>query len=228
MKQIKRRLPASSRWGRVVADYFTFNRSEQRGILLLIILLTGVVVANAVIPSSTSMVGVDFSKFRQEVADFEEAWEKGVYDDSVAASKRRMKPQTLFFVDLNRADTFDLQRLRGIGPAFAKRIVNYRARLGGFTYKEQLLEVFGMDTLRFLQISSYLTVDRDSIVKINLNTVTFKALMRHPYFPFEVAKRIMVYKQKNGTFDSVGELRLIQGITDSLYSRMVVYLKVSP
>lgn len=47
-------------------------------------------------------------------------------------------------VDLNRADTLVLQRLPGIGPAKARRIVETRQRLGGFSRLEDLLEVPGV------------------------------------------------------------------------------------
>lgn len=46
-------------------------------------------------------------------------------------------------VNLNDADTTTLMLIHGIGPTFASRIVRYRDRLGGFTHKEQLLEVYG-------------------------------------------------------------------------------------
>jgi len=35
-------------------------------------------------------------------------------------------------VDINTADSVKLKMLRGIGPAIAKRIIDYRNRLGGF------------------------------------------------------------------------------------------------
>lgn len=48
-------------------------------------------------------------------------------------------------VDLNRADAADLQRLPGIGPALARRVLEHRRRLGGrFRSAEQLLEVRGI------------------------------------------------------------------------------------
>ena len=46
-------------------------------------------------------------------------------------------------VELNSADSVTLQLLHGIGPAYARRIVNYRDRLGGFVSTTQLLEVYG-------------------------------------------------------------------------------------
>lgn len=47
-------------------------------------------------------------------------------------------------VNVNRADASELERLRGIGPALAARIVALRARKGRFTRLEDLLEVRGI------------------------------------------------------------------------------------
>ncbi len=47
-------------------------------------------------------------------------------------------------VDLNRADAAELQRLPGIGPALAERILEHRSRRGGFGSVEELLEVPGI------------------------------------------------------------------------------------
>jgi DNA uptake protein ComE-like DNA-binding protein len=139
-----------------------------------------------------------------------------------------LTPRPIVIVELNSADTFDLQQLRGIGPAFARRIVNYRERLRGFNDKRQLLEVFGMDSARFNSIELNLDVNSDSVHPIDLNLVTFKELLRHPYFPFPVTKNIMIYRQKNKNFKSLDELKKIEGVNDSLFRRMVVYLRLGP
>lgn len=48
-------------------------------------------------------------------------------------------------VDLNRADAAELQRLPGIGPALARRVLEERRRLGGrFRSAGELLEVRGI------------------------------------------------------------------------------------
>jgi DNA uptake protein ComE-like DNA-binding protein len=77
-------------------------------------------------------------------------------------------------------------------------------------------------------IEKNLLVNRDSIHPIDLNTVTFKELLRHPYFPFPVTKNIMIYRQKNKVFRSLDELKNIQGVNDSLFRRMIVYLRLGP
>jgi competence protein ComEA len=47
-------------------------------------------------------------------------------------------------VDLNRADRASLERLPGIGPALAGRILELRGREGPFRAVEDLLEVSGI------------------------------------------------------------------------------------
>lgn len=47
-------------------------------------------------------------------------------------------------VELNRASEVELQELPGIGPALARRIVDERARRGGFARVDDLVEVPGI------------------------------------------------------------------------------------
>ncbi len=60
-------------------------------------------------------------------------------------------------VDLNRAQTNELEQITGIGPALAARIVTARARRGGFETLEDLLEVSGIGpkTLETLRNEAY-------------------------------------------------------------------------
>ena len=227
-------------------DYLTYNRTEQRGIMVLSMVLLGVIIFQAVIPAGTFQKPPDFSAFAADIGAFETAWKRAADSDSVAQLHRYMNyrnkggkyhdgglpllvnPRPVLTVDLNTADTFELQQLRGIGPAFARRIVNYRERLRGFYEPRQLLEVFGMDTARYALIEANLKVSRDSVHPVDLNTVTFKELLHHPYFPFAITKNIMIYRQKNKNFRTLDELRNIQGVNDSLFRRMVIYLRIGP
>ncbi len=58
-----------------------------------------------------------------------------------AASGRRRSQGP---VDLNRATVDALERVRGIGPALAARIVAHRERIGGFRRVDDLIEVRGI------------------------------------------------------------------------------------
>lgn len=65
---------------------------------------------------------------------------------------------TSALIDLNTADQALLETLPGIGPSLAQRILSYRQQIGGFTSKEQLLNVSGIGSKRYAQIEALVTV----------------------------------------------------------------------
>jgi DNA uptake protein ComE-like DNA-binding protein len=139
--------------------------------------------------------------------------------------KRERKFEPLV-VELNTADTTQLQQLYGIGSSFAKRIVKYRDLLGGYTSKEQVLEVYGMDSARYLPIQESLLVDTTYRVRVNINTADFKTLLRHPYLNKNQVKAIVNYRKQHGDFRSVSELRKIHLISSEDLEKLKSYFLV--
>ena len=129
-------------------------------------------------------------------------------------------------IELNMADSASLLALNGIGPSYAGRIIKYRELLGGFYQAEQLLEIRGMDSIRFNGIREQITTDPGQIRKIDLNLVTFKDLLRHPYFEYYLVKAIFNYKNEIKSYDSVGQLKKIPVMFDELYEKIAPYLEV--
>ena len=62
-------------------------------------------------------------------------------------------------VPLNEASREELERLPGVGPALAARIVEHRERFGRFRRAEHLLLVRGISERRFLQLRPYVTAE---------------------------------------------------------------------
>ena len=60
-------------------------------------------------------------------------------------------------VNLNTADQKRLESLPGIGPAMAKKIINYRAK-GKFTAIEDIMQIPGINTKKFNAIKELLEV----------------------------------------------------------------------
>ncbi len=209
----------------IIKDYFSLSQSELRGAVVLLFILLTVNAIRVMIPGELRLDPVDFTAFNREIMAFEQVLKKARADqasaqkpdnqriryqgfvsgDSNVRSQRTKMPA--FIIELNSADTFDLQRLRGIGPSFARRITGYRARLGGYVRKEQLLEVYGMDSSRYQGIERYLSVNPEKITRLNLNAATFKELMRHPYMPYEVAKEIAIYRKKHKGIKELVEMQ---------------------
>jgi competence ComEA-like helix-hairpin-helix protein len=91
----------------------------------------------------------------------------------------KLKPNE--YLEINRASIEQLQKLPGIGLAFAERIYAYRERLGGFHDKVQLREVAGIGEAKYNGLLPYLTLDRKYIRKLNINTTLEADLLAHPY-----------------------------------------------
>ena len=62
-------------------------------------------------------------------------------------------------ISINDASREELERLPGIGPALAVRIVEHRERYGRFRRAEHLLLVRGISERRFLQLRPYITAE---------------------------------------------------------------------
>ena len=65
-------------------------------------------------------------------------------------------------IELNAADTSELQKVKGIGKVLSKRIVSYRELIGGFTEVEQLMKLHGMSPENYLRIAEQVYVDTDT------------------------------------------------------------------
>lgn len=61
-------------------------------------------------------------------------------------------------INLNRASAGDLDRLPGIGPGLAARILAYRAKTGGFQSVEELREVGGIGEKRLARLAPLLEI----------------------------------------------------------------------
>jgi len=61
-------------------------------------------------------------------------------------------------IDPNRAGEEDLQRLPGIGPVLAARIIRYRERFGSFRDVEDLKKIDGIGEKRFERIRPWIRI----------------------------------------------------------------------
>lgn len=138
-----------------------------------------------------------------------------------------IKSKPIFIAELNSADTNDLQEIKGIGSAFARRIANYRDKLGGFVKKEQLREVYGIDSLKYAQIHASITINPSTIRKININKADIKELKKHPYFDYYTAKSIVTYRMQHGDYKSVSDIKKVNLIYDDFYNKIFPYLTVN-
>ena len=128
--------------------------------------------------------------------------------------------------DLNLADTAQFQIVKGIGPVLSARIVRYREMLGGFTHAQQLREVYGIEEEVYQRMLGHFDVLIPSIKKININQDSISFLAKHPYLSYKTSRAIIKYRAQHGDYQSVNDLKKIYSISDSLFQRIVPYLKI--
>ena len=124
-------------------------------------------------------------------------------------------------VNLNTADTLQLRKVPGVGEAFARRILSYGQRLGGYVSPEQLREIedFPVDAI------PYFVVSHPNVRKINVNKLTLNQLQRHPYISFYQAKAIMEYRRLRGPLQSLDDLKLHRDFPPEAINRLKPYVE---
>jgi len=136
------------------------------------------------------------------------------------------KPQKPLIIEINSADSAQWTQLPGIGPVYAKRICNFRSYLGGFVNTEQIKEVYNFPEETYNNISKYLTVDATKIVTINLNFANVDELKKHPYCDFSQAKKIIEYRSKRGSYETVDQLLNDSVLSAVEFNQLMPYLRV--
>ncbi|MDR0546643.1 MAG: helix-hairpin-helix domain-containing protein [Dysgonamonadaceae bacterium] len=127
-------------------------------------------------------------------------------------------------IELNAADTTELIKIPGVGPAFARRIVSYKNRLGGFHRIEQLQEVYGMYEELYIKIIPFLQIDNQLITPVPVNQSSLERLKMHPYINFYQAKAIVETRKKKGRIEKIDELKLLEEFSDNDWMRITPYL----
>ncbi|MDX6747874.1 helix-hairpin-helix domain-containing protein [Polaribacter sp. PL03] len=127
--------------------------------------------------------------------------------------------------NINKATAEDLKTISGVGEKLSVRIIKYRSKLQGFSKENQLYEVWGLDrevASKVLKVFSVLELP--NIQKTNVNTVSFKELLKNPYIDYELCKKIFEYRDEVAELQDISELKNIKGFPLNLYDRIVLYL----
>ena len=123
-------------------------------------------------------------------------------------------------VNLNLSDTTALKRIPGIGPHYARRIVQYREKLGGFASLAQLDEIEDLP----LGVEPYLKLDATKIRRMRLNHATLRELNAHPYIGYYQARAIVNRIRQVGPFHSLQELSRLEEFDEADLQRLAPYL----
>lgn len=125
-------------------------------------------------------------------------------------------------VVLNVADTTILRKVPGIGSHFARKIVEYRQRLGGFYRVQQLLEIEDFPETAV----AFFIIPDSTLPKhwLNLNRLSLSELRRHPYINFYQARAIVDYRRLHGRLENLQQLRLDRDFPPEAIERLKPYV----
>ena len=122
---------------------------------------------------------------------------------------------------LNTADSTALVTVPGIGPYFARKVIWYGERLGGYVSVDQLDEIEGFP----LDAKDYFVVENACPEKLNINQLSLAALKRHPYINYFQAKAILDYRRLHGPIHSLDDLRLSKDFPPEAIARLTPYVE---
>ncbi|TDQ07445.1 ComEA family DNA-binding protein [Pedobacter metabolipauper] len=147
------------------------------------------------------------------------------FENPIIKEKDQDHPlSVLRIIEINGADSTALEEIRGIGPAFALRIMKYRERIGGFYKKEQLMEVFGLDSTKYMEIKDQFIVDVSKIKKINVNEAMPEDFKNHPYIRYKQVNALIQYRKQHGNYINIAELNNVVILSPEVLKRLAPYL----
>ena len=213
-------------------DHFYFNRNDR---IVALILLSVIIIVN-IIRNPWNPPVPDMSADADSVVHTPDTFRRIVYIrdtvrrkwyvwDTVKVEVKSVRYTTKSRpanpLDLNSADSTELVRLPGIGPATALKILRYRERLGGYSDIRQLTEIEGLpDSL----IKWFIITDTIALSKIAVNKATLTELRRHPYLDFYQARAIVEFRNERGNIKGPEQLSFIEEFSAQDLERLMPYL----
>lgn len=160
-------------------------------------------------------------RFRRK-ADFSKSY---VVSDSIY---RRLEPYIdIPLLDINKADSAAFDALPGIGGWFASKMIAYRAELGGYSYKEQLMDIKNFDKDKFDALKDLITISKNTLSPFALWTLPVDSLKKHPYIKnYETARSIVFFRdnnpKENWTVENLGAAGILTHDQTQKLSRCII------
>lgn len=135
------------------------------------------------------------------------------------------KETNIVVKDLNAATENNLRKINGIGEKLAKRIIAYRKLLGGFTFNDQIYEVYYLDSVVANKVLvNFKVIKKPTIDQININEASFKEILHLPYIDYNLTKKILNYRAEINEYKNLEELKKIDSFPLDKFDRIAIYL----
>ncbi|THH41281.1 helix-hairpin-helix domain-containing protein [Neolewinella litorea] len=141
----------------------------------------------------------------------------------LAPNKQVAAIDTISVVDINQAGLDEWTRLPGIGPSRARRILEYRERLGGFATVDQVATTYGIPDSVYREILPLLRAS--PIVRpLYINRLSAEELAHHPLLKRSTATVLVRYRENHGPFRSAEDLKKVRALSTETLHALLPYL----
>jgi len=208
-------------------DYFDLSRKEEAGFIALFAIIIILFGLQFFIPYFIPETKTDFSNL-QKVA---EQLESGKRDTGIPLTKKEHtypgpKKTLTVPVDINTADSVKLMTIKGIGPTFAGRILDFRRKLGCFISVDQLMDVHGIRAEKYGYLKPQVCLSAGHPKYLNINKAKESAIKDCPYFDEESADKILKYRKEHGRFKSIESLKKLLNMDDQTFEKVKGYISL--
>lgn len=139
--------------------------------------------------------------------------------------KKFTEPEKIVVLDINEASKEDLMKVYGIGDKISDRILNEKQKYGSFLSMEQMNDIWGLSPEVIEKLKTSFTVKSIANAKrININNASVKELSQFPFFRYQLAKDIVVYRTMNGDI-RIEDLPKIKGFPVDKIKIIALYLE---
>jgi len=208
-------------------DYFDLSRKEEAGFIALFAIIIILFGLQFFIPYFIPETKTDFSNL-QKVA---EQLEKGVVDSNALKKVQTHtypgpKKTLTVPVDINTADSVQLMTIKGIGPTFAGRILDFRRKLGCFISIDQLMDVHGIRSEKYGYLKPQVCMSVGHPKQLNINKAKEEEIRDFPYFDEESADVILKYRKSHHRFKTIESLKKVLNLDDGTFQKVKAYVSL--
>lgn len=129
-------------------------------------------------------------------------------------------------IEINTATHKELIAIYGIGKTYANIIINYRDKLGGYIDLSQLAERYNFPDTAIHVLQKSLTIDTTIRQKLDINKVSFKELLAHPYIDYEQNQILFPFIKNRRPITDLSILKDIMVLDTSVVNKLMPYLKI--
>ncbi len=210
----------------IIQDYFTFSRSERRGITILLIIIFLLAIANKTIFYFETPAKIDIELFDSEKQKL------GLKNDSLT---QHISLRTLSPFNPNTIDSTELESLN-IPEGVKSNLLKFRKKGGVFHSKSDFRKIYGVNDELFSKLEPYLILETQKQLKENVrpeptyfafdpNTASDNEFLMLGLSEKQIVS-IRNYKIKAGNFKSKEDFLKIRTITEKQKVILANYIEI--